>query len=164
MHFFIRVGNTPYKTMITNVKKLRLAHGSCKVILYDCQESVNNIISFFRENIDAYLPDTFDENELRECMTTIKANRLYVNTQMAVQLLTVKSQGRAEKQVRLTPAETKVAKLLVRGMRPSLIAKELDRKISTISTIKSRIFKKTKVNNIIDLIGAIDKTPAGFKI
>ena len=162
--FFIKVGNNPYNTMIKNIRKLKSSNKSCKIILYDYQLSTNYIIAFFGEKINAYLPDNFDESELSECLISIESNRLYINNQIASQLLTIKPLHGGKKNIRLTATETKVADFLVQGMRPSLIAKELDRKISTISTIKSNIFRKTNVNNIIDLRAVMDSVAMGFAI
>lgn len=154
--FFIRVGNTYDHVILGNIRKLRNAYSSCKIILYDYQESIDYIITLFKENIDAYLPDNFDEGDLKECFLSVESNKLYLNTQIALQLLTFKPHKRAEKKIQFTPTEVKVARLLVRGMRTSLIAKEMGKKISTISTIKSNIFKKAKVSNIIDLASSMD--------
>ncbi len=162
--FFIKVGNSPYNTMVKNIRKIKSSNKSCKIILYDYHLSINYIIAFFGEKINAYLPDNFDENELRECLITIESNRLYINNQIAMQLLTIKPLRGRKKNIRLTATETKVADFLVQGMRSSLIAKELDRKISTISTIKSNIFRKTNVDNIIDLRAVMDGVAMGFNI
>lgn len=162
--FFIKVGNSPYNTMVKNIRKLKSSNKSCKIILYDYQLSTNYIIAFFGEKINAYLPDNFDESELSECLISIESKRLYINNQIASQLLTIKPLHGGKKNIRLTATETKVADFLVQGMRPSLIAKELDRKISTISTIKSNIFRKTNVNNIIDLRAVMDSVAMGFAI
>ncbi|MDQ6482133.1 LuxR C-terminal-related transcriptional regulator [Dyadobacter sp. LHD-138] len=162
--FFIKVGSSPFNTMVKNIRKLKSSNKSCKIILYDYQLSINYIIAFFGEKINAYLPDNFDENELRECLISIDANRLYINNQIAMQLLKIKPSRGVNKNIRLTVTETKVADFLVQGMRPSLIAKEMDRKISTISTIKSNIFKKTNVDNIIDLRVVMDSAAMGFSI
>ncbi|REA63186.1 hypothetical protein DSL64_06110 [Dyadobacter luteus] len=154
--FFLRVGNTYDHVILSNIRKLRNTYGSCKIILYDYQESIDYIITLFKENIDAYLPDNFDEGDLKECFLSVESNKLYLNTQIALQLLTFKPNKRTERKIQFTPTEVKVARLLVRGMRTSLIAKEMGKKISTISTIKSNIFKKAKVSNIIDLASSMD--------
>jgi DNA-binding NarL/FixJ family response regulator len=55
----------------------------------------------------------------------------------------------------LTNRESEIAKYLSQGMTTSWIANELGRKASTISTIKHSIFKKMKVDNILELRTAI---------
>ncbi|SEJ85517.1 regulatory protein, luxR family [Dyadobacter sp. SG02] len=52
----------------------------------------------------------------------------------------------------LTPIESKVARLLMSGMKNSMIANELNRDRSTICTIKANIFRKTNVSTLNDLM------------
>jgi DNA-binding NarL/FixJ family response regulator len=148
---FIRLGNKQDKAIVNLIRRIKGAYKTCKIVLYDYQDSPDYIITLFKEEIDAYLPDNFDESDLKECFVSIGANRRYLDNQMALQLLAFKPGKLSERKVQFTPTEVKVAKLLVRGMRTSLIAQEMGKKISTISTIKSNIFKKAKVNNIIAL-------------
>lgn len=161
-YFFIRIGKMPDRAIISDIKRLRSAYKSCKIILYDYQQSVDNLINFFREKIDAYLPDDFSGEDLHECISSLTENRVYVNMQIAIELLIKNPIVRPRKTSKLTPTEIKVANFLVNGLSPSLIAKEMDRKISTISTIKSNIFKKTQVNNVVDLMGAMECNPRTY--
>jgi DNA-binding NarL/FixJ family response regulator len=164
VYFMIRIGKASDQTILSSINKARVAQKSCKIILYDYQKSIHNIIDFFREKINGYLPDDFGESELRECVTSLAANRIHVNMQIAVELMIANSRTRPKKNPRLTPTELKVANLLVTGLSPSLIAKEMDRKISTVSTIKSNIFKKTKVNNVIDLVDVLKNACYGLRV
>lgn len=86
-YFFIRVGDMSNKAIIDNVKKLRAACKTCKIVLYDYQQRIEYIVNFFQEKIDAYLPDDFGEEELKECFSSLAKNRMYLNTQIAVELL-----------------------------------------------------------------------------
>lgn len=162
--FMISVRNMSDKTIIHNIKKLRLLQETCKIVLYGYQQPVPNIIAFFRKKISGYLPDDFTDSELRECITALAANRIYVNMQIAIELMITPPPVRSRKKPLLTQTETKVANLLVRGLSPSHIAREMGRKISTISTIKSNILKKTQVNNVIDLAEVMEKVPKEMSI
>jgi DNA-binding NarL/FixJ family response regulator len=164
VYFMIRIGNISDKSILRNIKETREIQKSCKIILYGYQESIHNIIDFFREKINGYLPDDFNESELEECVTSLTANRIHVNMQIAVELMTYTPKTRPRKNPGLTPTEMKVANLLVTGLSSSLIAKEIDRKISTVSTIKSSIFKKTNVANVIELVGVLENAPSGFHV
>lgn len=157
-HYLIRVGDSPYNTTINNIKKLRLSDKSCKVVLYGYKESVNHMILFFAENINAYVLDNFDERELRECFSLINANKRYLNSQIATELLNIRVIPSSKRKSRLTPTEVKVTDFLIRGMKTSLIAKEMDRSVSTISTIKANIFRKVNVSNIVDLAAIIENS------
>ncbi len=51
----------------------------------------------------------------------------------------------------LTQREFEIAELLVKGFGNLEIANELDIKMTTVSTHKLNIFKKTHITNIIEL-------------
>lgn len=156
-YIMISVKNMSDKAIISNIKKLRLLQETSKIVLYGYQQPILNIIGFFQEKINGYLPDNFTDSELRECMTALAANRIYINMEIAIELMITPRPVRSKKKSVLTLTETKVANLLVRGLSPSRIAKEMDRKISTISTIKSNILRKTQVSNVIDLAQVMQK-------
>ena len=164
VYFMIRIGNISDKTILSNIRKARSIQKSCKIILYDYRQSIYNIIDFFREKINGYLSDDFSESELEECFSSLAANRIHVNMQIAFDLMISTPRPRRRKNPNLTPTEMKVANLLVTGLSPSLIAKEMDRKISTVSTIKSNIFKKTNVTNVIELVDVLENVPRGLRI
>ncbi|WP_188931807.1 hypothetical protein [Dyadobacter endophyticus] len=60
---------------------------NCKIILFDYQHQIGDIIHFFREKIDAYLPDDFGDHDLKDCVKSLVSNRIYVNMQIAIDLL-----------------------------------------------------------------------------
>ena len=158
-YIMISVRNMSDKAIISNIKKLRSLQEISKIVLYGYQQPILNIIGFFQEKINGYLPENFTDSELRECMTALAANRIYINMEIAIELMITPRPVRSKKKSVLTLTETKVANLLVRGLSPSHIAKEMDRKISTISTIKSNILRKTQVSNVIDLAQVMQKVP-----
>ncbi len=150
-YFMISVRNMSDKAIISAIRKLKSVQETCKIVLYGYQQPIPNIIGFFREKISGYLPDDFAEHELEECITALAANRIHINMQIAIELVITPRLVRPRKKPTLTQTETKVANLLVRGLSSSHIAQKMERKISTISTIKSNILKKTQVSNVFDL-------------
>ncbi len=160
----IWAGNISDKTIINNIRELKSLEKPCKIILYGYKQSIQYILPLLREKIDAYLPEDFGGNDLKECLASIAADRIYVDTQILIELLNIKFKGQRYKSRSLTPTEARVANLLVSGLSPSLIAKEMHRKTSTISSIKSNIFKKTMVTNVVDLAGAMGNSIAGMII
>jgi len=87
VYFMIRIGNASDQAILSSINKVRGSKKSCKIILYGYQKSIHNIIDFFRKKINGYLPDDFIESELRECITSVAANRIHVNMQIAVELM-----------------------------------------------------------------------------
>nr|WP_295923886.1 DNA-binding response regulator [uncultured Dyadobacter sp.] len=97
VYFMIRIGNTSDQTIFSSINKARLSQKSCKIILYDYQYSIHNIVDFFKEKINGYLPEDFGESELRECVTSIAANRIHLNMQIAVELMIANPRTRPKK-------------------------------------------------------------------
>lgn len=86
-YIMISVKNMSDKAIISNIKKLRLLQETSKIVLYGYQQPILNIIGFFQEKINGYLPDNFTDSELRECMTALAANRIYINMEIAIELM-----------------------------------------------------------------------------
>jgi DNA-binding NarL/FixJ family response regulator len=54
-------------------------------------------------------------------------------------------------EIKLSKREHDVCNLLIIGNSTTVIAKSLNLKCNTVSTIKKSIFNKTKTNNLIEL-------------
>nr|WP_295923880.1 response regulator transcription factor [uncultured Dyadobacter sp.] len=163
-YILLWAGNTSDKIIINNIRALKYSGKPCKIILYGYKQPIQYILQFLKEKIDAYLPEDFGENDLKECLTSIAAGRIYVDTQIVIELLSIRTKRQELKSGALTPTEVRVANLLVSGLSQSLIAREMHRNTSTISNIKSNIFKKTNVTNITDLAGAMGNSITGIRI
>lgn len=95
------------------------------------------------------------------CIDSLAAGLHHINSEIAYQLITQKNLDQKKRQPgTLSGLEQKVAGCLIRGMTTSEIAQTLDRRSSTISTVKSNIYRKTKVHNIINLERVLRKQGA----
>lgn len=132
------------------------------IAVYDNRPSLDFLVTFFQDSIAGYLPEDFDERDLDACINSLAAGLHYVNSEIAYRLITYKRPRQKQPvTTALSGLEKKVAGCLIRGMTTSEIALTLDRRSSTISTVKSNIYRKTKVHNIIDLAATLqqDGTP-----
>lgn len=122
------------------------------IAVYDNRKSIDFLLTFFQDSIGGYLPDDFDADDLDICINTLTMGLHYVNTEIVYKLITQKPDNRKQPRTStLSGLERKVAGCLIKGMSTSQIAQTLDRRSSTISTVKSNIYRKTNVRNIIDL-------------
>lgn len=138
--------------IINLANRLRRYSPLAGIAVYDNRASLDFLITFFQDNIRGYLPEDFDERDLESCINSLAAGLQYVNSEIAYRLITQKrSRKKKSPATTLSGLERKVAGCLIKGMTTSEIAHTLDRRSSTISTVKSNIYKKTKVHNIIDL-------------
>ncbi|SEJ85243.1 DNA-binding response regulator, NarL/FixJ family, contains REC and HTH domains [Dyadobacter sp. SG02] len=149
--------------IINLTSRLRRYSPLAAIAIYDNRKSIDFLLTFFKDSIGGYLPDDFDARDLDMCINSLAAGLHYVNSEIAYQLITKKSSLKKQPRTRLLSAlEIKVAGCLIRGLSTSEIAHVLDRRSSTISTVKSNIYRKTNVHNIIDLAVILKKQDAPF--
>ncbi|SEJ74296.1 DNA-binding response regulator, NarL/FixJ family, contains REC and HTH domains [Dyadobacter sp. SG02] len=151
--------------IISLASRLRRYSPLAAIAVYDNRKSIDFLLTFFKESIGGYLPEDFDARDLDMCINSLAVGLHYVNSEIAYQLITQKSTLRKQPQAKLLSGlEIKVAGCLIRGMSTSEIAHTLDRRSSTISTVKSNIYRKTNVHNIIDLARVLKKQDAPFEV
>lgn len=102
-YFMISVRNMSDKAVISHIKKLRSEQKACKIIIYGYQQSIFNIIDFLREKINGYLSDNFSESELAECIAALAENRIYVDLQIAIELMIAYQPIRSRKKAVANP-------------------------------------------------------------
>ncbi|MCE7042703.1 response regulator transcription factor [Dyadobacter sp. CY312] len=93
-------------------------------------------------------------DEVAHCIKAVVEGKHYLNsfaTELLLNHFSQSGKARASNFVALSEKERIVAEHLVNGMRPGEIARELNLRPSTVSTFKRTIFKKTRVENIINL-------------
>ncbi|MBE9461703.1 response regulator [Dyadobacter subterraneus] len=124
------------------------------IIVYDEEPRPYLAISFLKAGVMGYLSKQNDESELIECITDVLIGNRYLCKEI---LGTNRDVSAFEKTTRLkensnlTFHEYEIAQYICQGVNISEIAQIFDRKTSTISTIKMRILKKLKVNNVLEL-------------
>ncbi|MCF0056267.1 response regulator transcription factor [Dyadobacter sp. CY356] len=124
------------------------------VIIYDEEPRPYLAISFLRAGVMGYLSKQNDEAELIECITDVLIGMRYVCKEILginKNVSAFEKTTRLKENSNLTFHEYEIAQYICQGVNISEIAQIFDRKTSTISTIKMRILKKLKVNNILEL-------------
>lgn len=92
--------------------------------------------------------------EVVYCIRAVADGKYYLNssaTQLLLNHFSHPGKARASSFAALSEKERIIAEHLVNGMRPGDIARQLNLRPSTVSTFKRTIFKKTRVENIINL-------------
>lgn len=112
------------------------------------------IMRYFHEGANGYLSKCDGILELRNCIVNLLAGKRYLCKPMLELLIYKFLSDPIETVIKprhLTRREYEIAHYLSEGMKTLEIAKKMDRKASTISTVKKTIFKKLEVDNIIKL-------------
>lgn len=95
--------------------------------------------------------------EIRACLARVHNNELYIGRDMLFSLLNIKRETDPQRREggdlfeTLTKRETATAKLFMEGRTNAQICKLLHIRATTVSTLKSRIYKKLGVRNLIEL-------------
>ncbi len=141
-----------YNVLTEKVPEIMGRYGSGKVILYDFPNGNLDVVpKLVKWNVYGYLAYNFDIPDFRRCIEVVLSGGKYISSDLVWENL---FSGPAKKEpgiTRLSQMEIIVARYLVQGISVSVIAREMNRRVSTISTFKSKIFKKLNVDNIIEL-------------
>ncbi len=142
----------PYHTLMDKVPEIAGRYGSKRIILYDFPKiNLDVVPKLAKWNVYGYLAPDFDIPDFRRCIDVVLSGGKYISSDLVWATL---FSGPAKKErgaPRLSHMEVIVARYLIQGIPVSVIAREMNRRVSTISTFKSKIFKKLNVDNIIEL-------------
>ena len=150
------------KTCLEIARNLKRQISETPLIVYDENETLNLTIPYFKSGVNGYLLKKNNASEMINCLKTVLSGKFYicpVLTQLLFKHLIMDGKVSSKKPEVLTTRELEIAAYLCEGMGTSMIAKKLERKASTISTIKNSIFRKMRVDNIIDLRKQIPVNP-----
>ncbi len=142
--------------------KLRNIFDASRFIIYDIDTKPNEGIKYLRSGAHGYLSNKSDLDSLAYCIKTVMDGKFYIDPRDLHTILegfvletTVFGGKRHVRQLPLTPRQNEIAGLFAMGMSTSKIAKKLALSSSTVSTVKSTIYKKLKIDNVVDLKAAM---------
>jgi DNA-binding NarL/FixJ family response regulator len=135
------------------VNQLKKRFPAIPLVVYDEHLRLNLTIPYFKLGISGYLLKQNSAAEMINCVDAVLSKKQYLCPALLEVMLKFFSKPHygQQKSISLTRRESEIAKYLSQGMKTSWIAETLGRKPSTISTIKNNIFKKMKVENIMEL-------------
>jgi two-component system invasion response regulator UvrY len=145
------------KTLTQQITGLNSKFPNGKIILYDYQGNLKIIPKLLRLGIFGYLSADFDVAELHLCISSVLDEKRYISNEIVWEYLNHESEALGQPKSKLSKMEEVVANYLTQGMSVSRIAETMNRQISTISTVKAKVFKKMKVANILDLKDLLQK-------
>ena len=132
--------------------------GTGLIVLYKSWD-IESIRQSFEAGADGYLFENTSSEEWTECTGKVAAGRKYVPGIVLEEILNHhlrKEYMTLAKDMLLSNRQLEVARLLNRGMTISGIAGSLGKKVSSISTIKARMFKKLNISSLVELKEALE--------
>lgn len=148
------INENPKESNFHTVERIKRYYPKTPVIIYDENPLNFKKMPYLESGINGYVLKQNDVGELLSCIDAVLNGKYYISPQLLEFLSEAfmkEKTSLAEKQNLLTEREQEVAKYLCEGMKTSLIAERTGRKSSTISTMKTKIFKKLEVKNILEL-------------
>ena len=142
--------------------RLKQKNKLTRVIVYDDNPDFIKVSHYFKSGVTGYLTKASDMSELLRCMVDVQNGKTYISNEILEVLLTQWSSSgnaqNAKSKKFLTKREYEIATYLINGNTVSYISKKLQRKVSTISTIKKTIFKKLEVTDLAELKNSLNQS------
>lgn len=142
--------------MISLLKSLQPA---VQILVFTGNEEPKHALNFLSAGANGYLCKNASIAEIPNAIHTVLEGKKYMTDQVhqlvAESFFKKISPSKVFENDALSPREMEVLQLLLEGKLSKHIAQELNLKITTVSTHKTRIFEKMQVTNIIELFQKI---------
>lgn len=150
----LNIPGTDYLLMIENLRSLQ---PGTPVLVFSGQKEELYGVHCIRAGAAGFVSKESKATELQEAIRVVLGGRKYLSPVVRTQLLNSMAQQTAPDPAELLSAkELVVMEMLLEGKWTKDIAGQLNLKSTTISTFKTRIFKKLGVNNLLDLAKRVE--------
>lgn len=141
----------PNSNGIGSLREIRTNFPDLKILVVSCHPEEIYAVSAVKAGANGYISKTRPVKEVKKALKTIHNGETFLSDNIKEQLES-KSSNKILKFKKLSTREIEVLNLLSRGKRNKEIARHLSINEKTVSTYKTRLLKKLKVDNIADLI------------
>jgi len=136
-------------------------YSSSFLVMYGEPHDSQSIATFMKYGVKGYLLKGDDPSDLLKCLKTVSKGKIYLSETVSEGVYNHLTHSFANKYGNrksfLTNREHDVAGHLCKGMSTSEIASLLNLKCSTVSTIKSNLFRKMNVTSVIELFNQYNR-------
>ncbi|MFT4839345.1 MAG: DNA-binding NarL/FixJ family response regulator [Oleispira sp.] len=141
----------PNTNGIGTIREIRFHFPDLKILVVSSHPEEIYAVSAVTAGANGYISKTRSIKETRKSLLSIARGETYLSEDLKFQLEN-KNNKDVLKFKKLSNREIEVLNLLSKGCRNKEIAKALSINEKTVSTYKTRLLKKLKVDNIVDLI------------
>ncbi|WP_254412667.1 LuxR C-terminal-related transcriptional regulator [Dyadobacter diqingensis] len=138
---------------IQQFNKFRREYPGLKVLFFGEENDQQMSVELLKKGADYICLKSVSISEFESVCKRVLLGQKYIPESISDFLLTDLRRRSVIKS--LSPRETQVSFLLLRGMRTAEISKVLSLAPSTVSTIKFNLYKKMEVDNVIDLLAKV---------
>lgn len=139
---------------ITALRSIKNQFPGTKMLVFSCHPEEMYALSAIKAGASGYLSKTVSTESLQQAIQQVARGGIYLNKEITEKINTGVGQSNSliTKFKKLSTREAEVLNLLSNGKRNKDIADALDINEKTVSTYKTRLLKKLKVDNVADLI------------
>ncbi|MFZ0490468.1 MAG: response regulator transcription factor [Salegentibacter sp.] len=139
---------------INALRTIKKEYPQTKILIYSCHPEEMYALSAIKAGAAGYISKTVRTDKLEAAIYQVARGGIYLNQQITQRLNSGISQGKGlvARFKRLSTRETEVLNLISSGKRNKDIAEALSINEKTVSTYKTRLLKKLRVDNVADLI------------
>lgn len=133
---------------------MRMKQSDIRILVFSGLDERLYALRYLQAGADGYLMKDSPNHEIIDAIRCVLNNGKYVSPsvrQQMLQSLQHKDDDRQNPMLTLSDREVEVMQLLIQGRAIGEIAQLMNLQVSTISTYKTRVFKKLEVNNVIEL-------------
>lgn len=138
---------------ITALRAIKKSYENTQVIMFSSQPEEVYAISTLKAGASGYINKGADLNIVKDAILKVNRGETYLSDSIAKHLIYDDTRNLlSNKFKKLSSREIEVLKLLSQGRKNKEIASELEISEKTVSTYKTRLYKKMEVTNLVDLI------------
>ncbi|NJY61722.1 response regulator transcription factor [Salinimicrobium sp. CDJ15-81-2] len=139
---------------ITALRTIKAENPGTKILILSCHPEEMYALNAIKAGAAAYLSKTASTEILSEAVHQVARGGIYLNKEISEKINsgTTRSNNLVSRYKKLSTREIEVLNLLSTGKRNKDIAEALDINEKTVSTYKTRLLKKLRVDNLADLI------------
>ncbi|WP_159478254.1 response regulator transcription factor [Dyadobacter sp. 3J3] len=135
------------------LRKLKLSKSTVKVLVLSDDVSFPEMKFLFSLGIKGYSESASSIADISEAIKQILSGRPYIEASLLIQYFNFSNSfTNTVSMQRLSVKELEIATCLVNGLKTNEISKLLNKKATTISTQKNKIFTKLRISNVVELI------------
>ncbi|GAB2766315.1 response regulator transcription factor [Salinimicrobium soli] len=139
---------------ITALRTIKAENPGVKILILSCHPEEMYALNAIKAGAAAYLSKTANTDILRDAVHQVARGGIYLNKEISEKINSgsTRSNSLVSRYKKLSTREIEVLNLLSTGKRNKDIAEALDINEKTVSTYKTRLLKKLRVDNLADLI------------
>lgn len=145
---------------------VRALQPDLRVLIFSHFDEDTHALSYIKAGANGYLPKTAPPEVVKEAITTVLLGNTFVSNTIQIQMINRMQHPKHKLDgptASLSPRETQVMQMMIRGAGNQDIKSALNIQSSTLSTFKLKIFTKMKVSNVVELAAKMNTIYAGEK-